>query len=222
MLGPALGTTGSCNQCSEMGIAGSLLLAPSPVHPAAASCAQPNQDQPQPRLGRCLQLSCEAGEDIKGTSPMSRLGPSPPSLGLHHGKCSRQAAGSAPWSRPAPSCPPGAHAPFPPRPGRGNVFPSLPPVMLRLFPSSGITAGPWETPRKAAAFSSFLLTHQPEPIKPAETQLFPASLLISDPLVRGDMIKCKIKCLIPRIWDYRGQAGWLEVEGCVWLKGGLN
>lgn len=71
-------------------------------------------------------------------------------------------------------------------------------------------------------FPSFLLSHQPEPIKPAEAQLFPTSLLISDPLVRGDMIKCKIKCLIPRIWDYRGQAGRLEVEGCVQLKGGLN
>lgn len=36
------------------------------------------------------------------------------------------------------------------------------------------------------------------------------------------MIKCKIKCLMPGIWDYWGQAGWMEVEGCVWLQGGIG
>lgn len=49
---------------------------------------------------------------------------------------------------------------------------------------------------------SFPAIHQREPIKAAEAQPFPASLLISAPLARRDMIKCEIKCLIPRIWDY--------------------
>lgn len=34
-------------------------------------------------------------------------------------------------------------------------------------------------------------------------------------------MKCKIKCLIPRIWDYRGQSGWFEVEGRLALMGGF-
>lgn len=89
------------------------------------------------------------------------------------------------------------------------------PLVRNSYSCSGNTRESQQA--ETAVFASFLLIHQPEPIKLTGAQLFPLSLLISDPVVREDMIKCKIKCLMPGIWDYWGRAGWPEVEGCVWF-----
>lgn len=197
--------------------------APSPAHSPSGTLPSTSPGQ-----GRCLQLFCMAGEDIKGTKPLPRPCPASAPLPLSQFAswkmmftgCSRGCWLSSTCPGPAEK-----RTRVPLLSWEGAFVPSLPwscissplPEELQL-----LRKHQGKPAEETAAFPSFLLIHQPEPIKLTGAQLFPPSLLISDPLVRGDMIKCKIKCLMPGIWDYQGQAGRLEVEGCVWLQGGIG